>query len=167
MSGYAQQKNPFIQEGIAGLWFATGRGPLVVPNGSALRGTMENPVGSGKLLLIHRLRVFAASPNEYVRIHIGPTTNLPAFVVPSSNRRIGSPSGVAVVKIDVGANMTGGTVLPYQIPLDSSVNTLTEFEIFPTLIIPPGVTIGIDFLNDTGGGPRDAVLLADWKEVPE
>lgn len=167
MSGYARQANPFIQEGIAGLWHATGRGPLSVPNGDALRGTMENPVGSGKLLLVHRLRIFAASPNEYVHIHIGPTGNLPVFNVGAPNRRIGGPAGVAVVKIDVGANMTGGTVLPYQIPLDSSVNTLTEFEIFPTLIIPPGITIGIDFLNDTGGGPRDAVLLADWKEVPE
>jgi hypothetical protein len=163
---FALQKNSFIQEGIAGLWYATGRGPLVVPNGSALRATTENPVGSGKLLLVHRLRVFAASPNEYVHIHINPTTNLPTFVIPSSNRRIGFPNGVAVVKCDVGANMSGGTVLPYQIPLDSSVNTLTEFEIFPTLILPPGTTIGIDFVNDTGGGPRYAVLLADWKEVP-
>lgn len=166
MSGYARQANPFIQEGIAGLWHATGRGPLSVPNGDSLRATMENPGGSGKLLLIHRLRIFAASPNEYVHVHIGPTTNLPAFVIPSSNRRVGFPNGVAVVKCDVGVNMGGGTVLPYQIPLDSSVNTLTEFEIFPTLILPPGVTIGLDFLNDTGGGPRDAVLLADWKEVP-
>lgn len=167
MSGfgaYARQVNPTIQEGIAGLWYATGRGPLSVPHTNALRATMQNPVGSGKLILIHRLRMYASTANEYVHIHINPTTDLPAFVIPSSNRRIGLPNGVAVVKCDVGPTMSGGSELPYQIPLDNSVNTLTEFEIYPTLIVPPGVTIGIDFLNESGG-VSDTVLLADWKEV--
>lgn len=168
MSGgaFALRKDPFILEGMSKQWFSSGRGPIVIANNASMRATVENPVGSGKLIQIHRLRIFVTSSNETMILRVNPTTNLPAFVCGSPNRYVGGPAGVAVIKVDAGAAMSGGAVLPYEIPIASSDQTFTEFIVYPGITLPPGVTLGMNFLNDTGGSASDAVILGDWREIP-
>lgn len=162
---FARQASPFIDEGIDGHWFGSGSGPLTVAGGSSARFNVVNPVGSGKLLLIHRYRIHVTTASEYVGVIVNATTNLPATVVPSLNRRVGAAAGVAQIRHDAGASMGGGTILPYQIPVQVGSTTFTEFIIHPTIIVPPGASIGTNFVNTTGGNSQ-VVSLLDWEEVP-
>lgn len=156
--------NAFLEQGLAGEWFATGRGPISVASMDSANLLISNPVGSGVLVQIHRFRIHVTSASEYVEIRVNPTTNLPVTVVPSSNRRIGAAAGKAIVTMDAGPAMTGGTVLPYEIPVETSGQTFTEFLIYPGITVPPGFSIGTVFEN-TSGGAAMVVELLDWREV--
>lgn len=163
---FALKADSFILEGLSREWFSSGRGPVAVPLNSSMRATIENPVGSGKLVQIHRLRIFVTSSNETMVLRVNPTTNLPTFVCGSPNRFVGAAAGSAVIKVDVGPAISGGVILPYEIPIASSDQTFTEFIVYPGITLPPGVTLGMNFVNDTGGGDADAVILGDWREIP-
>lgn len=165
--GFARQADSFLDEGIKGQWYATGRGPVSVAGGGLTSGRFNvvNPVGSGKLIMIHRYRVHVTTASEFIEIRVNATTNLPTFALPATNRRVGGPAGVAQIFQDTGPAMTGGIALPYQIPVATSANTFTEFLIVPTIIVPPGFSIGTNFQNTTGGASNWITLL-DWKEVP-
>lgn len=162
---FARQASPFIDEGVDSRWFGSGSGPLTVAGGSAARFNVINPVGSGKLILIHRYRIHVTTSSEYVAVIVNATTNLPATVVPALNRRVGAAMGVAQIRHDAGAAMSGGTTLPYQIPIQVGATTFTEFIIHPTIVLPPGASIGTNFVNTTGGASQ-AVSLLDWEEIP-
>jgi hypothetical protein len=162
---FARIANSFIDEGLSGRWFGSGSGPITVAGGQAARFNVTNPLGSGKLILIHRYRIHVTTASEYVAVIVNATTNLPATVVPSLNRRVGSPTGVAQIRHDAGVVMTGGTALPYQIPIQVGSTTFTEFIIHPTIIVPPGASIGTNFANTTGGNSQ-VVSLLDWEEIP-
>ena len=161
-----QLDDPFLAQGIAGQWFASGRGPLDIPTMQSVNLLIANPPGSGKLILIHRYRVHVTSAAEYITIQVNPTTTLPMTVAGSPNRRIGAPAGVAIVTMDVNAvAMGGGTLLPYEIPVETSERTFTEFLMYPAIILPPGFSIGTSFTN-TSEGSSKIVNLLDWREVP-
>lgn len=162
--GTGTPDDPFLAQGLAGQWFATGRGPISVNSMDAANLLISNPVGSGVLIQIHRFRIHVTSSSEYVAIRVNPTTNLPVTVVPSSNRRIGYPAGKAIVTMDAGPLMGGGSLLPYSIPVETAGQTFTEFTIIPTITVPPGFSIGTVFEN-TSGGPSMVVELLDWREV--
>lgn len=165
-SGYARQVDSFEDQGINGEWYAAGRGPMSVPNSQALRVTIENPLGSGRLLLLHRFRPWSSTDPDDFGVMAGPTTNLPVFVVASGNRRVGLPAGVGVVRTDVGVPMSGGIATEYRSPIASGPGTTsyTEFIVYPTIIVPPGVTLGVNVTNPSGSTAQMTALL-DWREV--
>lgn len=162
---FARQANSFIDEGLKGRWFGSGSGPLSVGIAQAARFNVVNPVGSGKLILIHRYRIHATTSSEYVAVMVNAALQLPVTVVPALNRLVGAPLGVAQIFHDVGLPMIGGTALPYQIPIQVGATTFTEFLIHPTIVVPPGASIGTNFVN-TSGGPSLVTSLLDWEEIP-
>ena len=163
---FVQPDDPFLYQGLQQDWYATGRGPVDVEAAESANLLISNPVGSGKLLQIHRLRGHVTTASEYVAVIVNPTTNLPATGIPSSNRYLGAPAGVADVFMDDGPAMTGGTLLSYQIPVETSAETFTEFLIYPSIIVPPGFSIGAIFTN-TSAGESKVVMLLDWREVDQ
>lgn len=164
-AGFVRQGDPLLLEGMAGEWFSSGRGPLDIPTMESVNLLIANPLGSGKLVMIHRYRVHVTSASEYIDIVVNPTTDLPVTVAASTNRRLGSPNGVAIVTMDVNpVPMTGGTPLPYSIPVETASQTFTEFMIFPAITLPPGFSIGTSFTNSSGGASK-MVNLLDWREV--
>lgn len=163
--GFARTADPFLDEGIKGQWYGSGSGPIAVAGGQSARFNVINPVGSGKLIMIHRYRIHVTTASEYVEVRVNATTNLPVAVVPSTNRRVGAPNGVAQIRHDAGLAMSGGVLLPYSIPVQTGGATFTEFLIYPSIVLPPGFSIATNFLNATGG-PSQATSLLDWAEMP-
>lgn len=164
-AGFARQVDSFEDQGINGEWYAAGRGPLSVPNGNALRVTIQNPVGSGRLMLIHRFRPWSSTDPEDFTVIANPTTDLPTFQVASGNRRAGAAAGSAVIRVDVGTQMTGGTTADYRVPISSGASaSFTEFIIYPTVVVPPGVMLGVNVTNPSGSTASMTALL-DWREV--
>lgn len=163
--GFARQADPFIDEGMRGEWYSSGAGPIDVPASDTLRFLIRNPIGSGRLLMIHRYRIHVTTASEYVQVIVNPTTNLPVTTIPSPNRFLGKPSGLAVLTIDPGAAMTGGSSLTYDIPVETGGATFTEFQIYPSIVVPPGFSIGTNYSNNTAGVSKGTVIL-DWREVP-
>lgn len=150
--------------GLAGTAFNTGAGPLAVPNGSAFRLLMTNPLGSGKLMMVQRARYYTTKPNDFATVRLNATTNLPVTARTSLSQRVGKPNGVVVVTADVFAGtMSGGATLAYQLPMIQ--DTLSEFNIFPTRAIPAGNSISLESVNGSGGAAT-VVMLVDWYEVP-
>lgn len=162
---YARIADPFLEQGVKGQWYGSGSGPISIPGGQAARFNVINPVGSGKLILIHRYRIHVTTASEYVEVRVNATTNLPVTAVPATNRRVGAAAGVAQITHDAGVAMSGGVLLPYSIPVQTGGATFTEFLIYPSIILPPGFSIGTNFLNATGG-PSLATSLLDWAELP-
>lgn len=160
-----QPDDPFLVEGLRGEWFSSGRGPVDIPTMESVNLLIKNPLGSGKLVMIHRYRVHVTSASEYIDIVVNPTTTLPVTAATSANRRVGMPNGVAIVTMDVDpVAMSGGTPLPYSIPVETASQTFTEFKIYPSIILPPGFSIGTSFTNASGGVSK-MVNLLDWREV--
>ena len=162
--GFARQADALIDEGVSGEWYGSGGGPLDVPPGDALRFLLLNPLGSGRKILIHRFRIHVTTASEYVQILVNPTTDLPVSVIPAYNRYVGKPNGQADLFLDTGVAMTGGLVLPYNIPVETAGATFTEFIIMPTIVLPPGSSIGTNFVNTTAGVSKGTALV-DWKEI--
>lgn len=158
-------RDSFIEENLRGQWFNTGRGPLNVPNGSALRMTLQNPVGSGKNLYVYQFSSWADTVPEAINILINPTTNLPTFALTGTSNRIGAPDGSGLVKADVGPPMTGGTTVPFSLPTAQDVG-LTVNTVEQTLIIPPGVIMGAHMSNASGGA-SNMLLVIDWRETAQ
>lgn len=165
LGGFARQSDPLFDEGLRAQWFGTGSGPLDVNAGDALRFLMVNPLGSGKLIMIHRFRIHVTAASEYVQVLVNPTTNLPVTSVPAYNRYVGKPNGIAVLTLDTGIAMSGGLVLPYNIPVETGGATFTEFVIHPSIVLPPGSSIGTNYTNSTAGVSKGTTLV-DWREVP-
>lgn len=163
--GYARQVDALLKEGLEGQWYAAGGGPQSVPNGSTSRFMIRNPVGSGRNVIVHRYRIHVTTQDEYVSIRINPTGNLPTNQVAASNRFIGMPDGVSEVFLETGTAMTGGTLVEYQIPVQTGEFTFSEFLIMPGFILPPGVTLATNMTNNSGGATQVTQLL-DIKEVP-
>ena len=162
--GFARQADPFIDEGMRGEWYSSGAGPIDVLAGDTLRFLIKNPLGSGKLLMIHRYRIHVTTASEYVQVIVNPTTNLPVAAIPSPNRYLGKPGGIAQLLIDAGLAMTGGASLTYDIPVETGGSTFTEFQIYPSIVVPPGFSIGTNYTNNTAGASKGTVIL-DWREV--
>lgn len=110
-SSLARDKPDFFDIGLAGRYYNTGRGPLSVPSGQNLRLLGVNPAGSGKLVIVHRIRFFTNTPLEFLDLRVNPTTGLPTFALTSTSQRLGSPNGSAVVTCDVSGTPLGGGVL--------------------------------------------------------
>lgn len=162
--GFARQADSFIDEGLQGEWYSSGAGPIDVPAGDTLRFLIANPLGSGKLIMIHRYRIHVTTASEYVQVIVNPTTNLPVASIPSPNRYLGKPSGAATLTIDSGVPMIGGASLTYDIPVETGGATFTEFTIYPSIVVPPGFSIGTNYTNNTAGTSKGTVIL-DWREI--
>lgn len=156
--------SPGIDLSNNGQAFNTGIGPVSVANGSNLSFMIANPVGSGKRIYLDRVRMYSSTTADImVPFFINPTTNLPATSVPSYAQFVGAPNGVAQVTWANNATpVGGGIVAPYNIVILQK--TLTDFQIFPTRILPPGTSLALTIPNSSGGA-LNFIVINDWFEI--
>lgn len=143
--------------------FHNGIGPVSVGVGEHLRFYFKNPVGSGRVGYVNRLRFFSDSIDGYLEVRINPTTGLPATQIPSVSQRAGAPNGLAQLFGDVSAvGIGGGGALGWQLPITRGDQN--EFQIPGARVIPAGVGISVDFANDAESAGLLSVAL-DWHEL--
>lgn len=125
------------------------------------RGTLSNPVGSGKTIYVAKLNTYATSTSSNVALLINPTAGLPTTPRPINNVYVGHPNpSIAVLNVDASATgMTGGTDSGIRVPIVANRPEQLEQ---PPYIIPPGVTLGL-------AGPFSAatelVVTIQWWEA--
>lgn len=140
--------------------FMAGSGLLTTGIGSSIRATLENPGGSGKNLYVYSFTAFSSAVST-LQLRIQPTTNLPAGVRTPTNKIIGGPAPSALMKADLGAAMTGGTVASTELRLPAGVRVEVDFD--QPIRMAPGVMLGIGWSVGVGG---DMNVNVSWWEDP-
>lgn len=142
-------------------FFLAGSGKLTLAAAGNVRGTISNPAGSGRNILVARLAGLGTG-TAWARLRVNPTTGLPATAArPTINAIIGGAAPVGILKVDTDlvTPLGGGTDTGIDIGMPASARVSLDM---PPMILSPGVSLGI---NIPFTGAADAALSVYWAEI--
>lgn len=147
----------------AGRLRLSGSGRLSLSVAGNVRGTLTNPAGSGKTILIPRVSVFGTA-TSWPALYLNPTTGLPGSAVrPITNGILGAayPS-VGEVRVDTSATTSLAGGYDTGIVIAGGGGTRNVLDWSDPLVLPEGVVLG---MNVPFAGAADASFNIYWLEV--
>lgn len=162
VSPFQTVRAPEESRARVGQAYTAGTGQLSLTVAATVRGTLQNPSGSGKALYVYKLSIFSSGATGFARMRINPTTGLPTEVRSANNNFIGHPTAaVGVMKADLHSSegLGGGTDSGIELAFPSGESrdvTLSPF------IVSPGITLGLSV--PFAGSTTVIVNLYWWEE---